>query len=523
MKDTKNNWLIFFKRNGLLIILLFLLAFPLFFQLGKAPLRMWDESRLAINAYEMYHDGDILVTHYGGEPDMWNTKPPLMIWMQVLSMKIFGVNEFAVRFPSALAGLFLLALLMTFFARFFTQRLIFTIMAFILISSQGFVGHHVTRTGDYDSLLILFTTLFTLCYFFFLETNRRRYLYMTFLFLTLAVLTKSIVGLIFLPGLFFFTLISGKLRQVLTNRHFYFGLLAFLGIILLYYLLRENRTPGFLEAVLSNELGGRYLQVKESHHHKFLFYYYDLYTQFASWLIFVPAGMFIGMVYPDQKIKRLSQFLIILAGIFFLVISSAYTKLAWYDAPIMPFIAFFAALPVYFIYTHVEAIIDIPEKFYKLKTYAPSFVLILILAMPYLKILNYFEHTREQEENAVYYEASEYLKKAIKENNTDLDNSLLVYNAHTLAHIQFYINLLREKGIDITLTNYPDKLMGYSSVIVFNPSYQQFIRDHYLYRISERWGTLVHYELVKRKPVALPPLPELKEDYGYIRIYDTGI
>ena len=35
-------------------------------------------------------------------------KPPLFIWMQALSMKMFGVNEFAARFPNAICGIFTL-------------------------------------------------------------------------------------------------------------------------------------------------------------------------------------------------------------------------------------------------------------------------------------------------------------------------------------------------------------------------------------------------------------------------------
>ena len=94
------------KKFGPAIIILILASVPLFKDLGKDSLRMWDESRLAINAYEMYYNHQWLTTYFGGQPDLWNTKPPLMIWMQVISMKIFGINEFALRFPSALAAYF---------------------------------------------------------------------------------------------------------------------------------------------------------------------------------------------------------------------------------------------------------------------------------------------------------------------------------------------------------------------------------------------------------------------------------
>ena len=169
MKDITLNMKKFVNQHGLTILLLIIMAIPLFYKLGNDPIRMWDESRLSINAYEMHTEGNWIVTRYGGKPDMWNTKPPVMIWLQAVSMKLFGANELAVRLPSALAGIITMLMLMVFAGGYFNKKVLFIIAAFILITSPGYVGHHVTRTGDYDALLVLFTTLFNLCFFIFLE------------------------------------------------------------------------------------------------------------------------------------------------------------------------------------------------------------------------------------------------------------------------------------------------------------------------------------------------------------------
>src|SRR6201997_2695664 len=71
--------------------------------LGSVHLFDWDEINFAECAREM------LVTHNYGRVQLnfkpfWE-KPPLFIWLQVLSMKIFGVNEFAARFPDAICGI----------------------------------------------------------------------------------------------------------------------------------------------------------------------------------------------------------------------------------------------------------------------------------------------------------------------------------------------------------------------------------------------------------------------------------
>ena len=123
------------------------LYMPIFGHLDTLPLRIWDESRLAINAYEMLNDKNHLVTHFEGKPDMWNTKPPFMIWCQVFCMKLLGVNELAVRLPSAIAA-FLTCLVLLFFSQWYLKSFWFGFIAvFILISAQGFISLHGTRTG----------------------------------------------------------------------------------------------------------------------------------------------------------------------------------------------------------------------------------------------------------------------------------------------------------------------------------------------------------------------------------------
>ena len=88
-------------------LLAILLYFPIFGHLDTLVLRQYDESRLAINAFEMFKDGNFLVTHFEGNPDMWNTKPPMMIWLQVFFINLIGLGELALRLPSAFAAFFL--------------------------------------------------------------------------------------------------------------------------------------------------------------------------------------------------------------------------------------------------------------------------------------------------------------------------------------------------------------------------------------------------------------------------------
>ncbi|WNJ16830.1 glycosyltransferase family 39 protein [Pontibacter sp. G13] len=105
MKGSSNIW-----QDLVAIVFIGLIGFGLF--LGAAPLFDWDEINFAESAREMLVTGNFFQVQINYQP-FWE-KPPLFFWMQALSMKVFGVNEFAARFPNALVGVVtLLALYFT--------------------------------------------------------------------------------------------------------------------------------------------------------------------------------------------------------------------------------------------------------------------------------------------------------------------------------------------------------------------------------------------------------------------------
>lgn len=77
--------------------------------LGHVHLFDWDEVNFAECAREMLVTKNYLRVQVDFQP-FWE-KPPLFIWMQALSMLVFGVNEFAARFPNALMGILTLCTL----------------------------------------------------------------------------------------------------------------------------------------------------------------------------------------------------------------------------------------------------------------------------------------------------------------------------------------------------------------------------------------------------------------------------
>jgi 4-amino-4-deoxy-L-arabinose transferase-like glycosyltransferase len=76
------------------------------YDLGGVALVDPDEPRYAESSRQMIERADYIVPYFNGE--MRLHKPPLFYWGQVLAFRLFGVGEFAARFPSALAYLALL-------------------------------------------------------------------------------------------------------------------------------------------------------------------------------------------------------------------------------------------------------------------------------------------------------------------------------------------------------------------------------------------------------------------------------
>lgn len=328
---------------GFLLVAL-IAAIPLFGHLEELPLQRWDESRLALAAFEMLQHKNWFVTTFNWQIDLIAMKPPLQIWLIAASIKIFGANELAVRLPAALAALATCFYLYWFLAAKLQKPLAGIIAPAILVVSAAYVRIHGVRTGDYDGLLTLLTTIFLFNYYLYLDRHNSKNLLYSIIALMLACFTKGVAALMFMPGVFLFTLLSGQLLTVLKEKKFYIGLLIFIIIIPGYYLLREKLAPGSWKGVVENELGGRFLKTLEFHKQPWDFYIrYILDTGFV-WTYLAIAGM-LTMFSADSKTENLFRSFISVSLVgYLIVISCAGTKLDWYTMPLYPLLCVLAAL-----------------------------------------------------------------------------------------------------------------------------------------------------------------------------------
>lgn len=127
------------SKDKLILGLILILATTLrFYQLGQNPPSLdWDETAHGYNAYSILKTGR---DEYGYKFPLYfrsfdDYKPPIYTYLVVPSVAVFGLNDFAVRFPSATLGV--IAVLFTYLMVYelFKKRQIALLAAFFLAIS----------------------------------------------------------------------------------------------------------------------------------------------------------------------------------------------------------------------------------------------------------------------------------------------------------------------------------------------------------------------------------------------------
>ncbi len=143
------------------IAILTLAAFNLGYRLDSEVVTEWDESLYAHAAWEMFQGGSWIGTTLFGVLDYSILKPPLSIWLIVLSFKALGTSLLALRLPSAIAAWLTVLALQEWSRRTF-GRATALFASLVLATSFGFLYVHSGRSGNPDAvftLLILLTVI----------------------------------------------------------------------------------------------------------------------------------------------------------------------------------------------------------------------------------------------------------------------------------------------------------------------------------------------------------------------------
>lgn len=212
-------------RNAILFFLG--LSSVFFIGLGKVHLFDWDEINFAESAREMITTGDYLRVRINYEP-FWE-KPPLFFWLQVLSMYLFGIGEYAARFPNALFGLIYLITIYLIGRKHFSAKFGFT---WAILFFGSLLPHIYFKSGIIDPTFNYF--IFLSIYFMIRvvgnDVNSNRLAIYSGIFSGLSVLTKGPVGFLLLGLTLLIYLIIKRFKNFPSFKAI---LLFFFGFILL--------------------------------------------------------------------------------------------------------------------------------------------------------------------------------------------------------------------------------------------------------------------------------------------------
>jgi len=342
------------------LCVLAILAFStiFFINIGNGHLSAADEQTYSQWAFHMVKTGDYLTPWaFGGI--FFAGKPPLSIWLMSLAYQVFGVNNFASRFFSAVFGTLSLVLIFYLGKKLYNGYVGF-LSALVLGTLTTF--YEFARLAMTDVPLVFFV-LGSIYFFVLSEKSEKttRYAALSGLFFGLALMTKQIEALLILLIIFAYLIATRKSIRFLFTKHF----TLFWGIGLLVFspwLIYMNARFGsqfwywyFVYDDITRTVG-----TVESHVGSYLYYFsYLANNENLLWVILLPFSA--GLCAFNAVIKRLKGDTMILLWmtIVLLVFTLAQTKLFWYILPAFP--AFAIAISS-FLYQLSKKIFQLSKK-----------------------------------------------------------------------------------------------------------------------------------------------------------------
>ncbi len=221
--------------------------------LGGVHLFDWDEVNFAEISREMIVLKNYLRV-YIDYTAFWE-KPPFFFWLQVFAMKLFGISDFAARFPNAICGILTLIVLFNIGKKLYNTR-------FGIIWAGAYFGSVLPflyfKSGIIDPWFNLF--IFLGLYFFILFTwkknsqegivlSNNKWVYLIFagLLVGLGVLTKGPVAYLIASFTFAVYWVIKKCRLYISPFHFIvFTFFAAFFMLAWYAIEYANNGPWFI-------------------------------------------------------------------------------------------------------------------------------------------------------------------------------------------------------------------------------------------------------------------------------------
>ncbi|GAA0564815.1 ArnT family glycosyltransferase [Chitinophaga japonensis] len=340
------------NKTTTIILLVAVAAFLFIPFLGRVHLFDWDEINFAECSREMIKLDDYSRIYVNFKP-FWE-KPPMFFWMQTVAMKMFGVNEFAARFPNAICGIVTLLVLFLCGRRIYDNR--FGVLWALAYAGSLFPNMYF-KSGLIDPWFNLF--IFLSLYFFILYHWKRNgydkeglgkkplyYAVWAGIFMGLAVLTKGQVALMIFLLVLGVYLVYNRFKVYFGWGHAVVFLLVAAGVTFTWYGYETIKNgPWFITEFLRYQY--RLFTTHDAGQKGFPGYHFVviLFGCFPASLFAIPAFFKMPFTHRyDRDFKRWMVLLFWVVTILFTIVQSRiihYSSMAWFPVTFLAAYTFY--------------------------------------------------------------------------------------------------------------------------------------------------------------------------------------
>lgn len=470
----------FYKKNEYKRVLYLIVILGLILRLYGATdlfLHEWDERYHALVAKNLtshpfvptLYDKPVLNYNYKdwSGNHIWLHKPPMSLWLLAFSMKIFGINEIALRLPSII-----LSTIVTFFI-FFIGRSVFNekvgILACFFWAINGFLislaGGKIA-VDHVDTIFIFFIAFGIFLSFYYL--NRRSVLVLLSVGTVtgLAVLTKWLTGLLIIPIFFILLLSKDKFKNALFKI-----LAAFVVALIIFLPWQLYISKAFpQEAAWEHSFNNRHIFEAIEGRSGTVFFHLARMPRYFGELIYLPLIFFFYQLKKrkyDPKMLAVSVWFI-LPYLFFSLVATKCANYVMISSP-----AVFLIL-AYFCWYLIDNL-----SLFKYKKLIIALIILLML-LPVRYSLERMKPFKNYDKNPDWAKELRTLNNRIEDRNSVLFNVkkpieamfYASFTAYSFMPTQRQIRRVHEKGYKVVILKGDSQLPAYikndKSVIIVN-------------------------------------------------------
>lgn len=307
------------KKNTLLILIIITLfgGFLRFYKVDKNPTSLTgDEISFGYAAYSILETGrdesgrflPLVIESIG------DYKNPLPAYLMVLSFKIFGVSDFAIRFQNALFGT-LFVFFFFFFLKYLTGKDNFALLGSLFLSISPW-NIFYSRFA-YEPLIASFFSMLGIWFFMkMLDDRKLRFSFLSALFMVLTMYT-GFAQRLFIP-IFVFAISVFKIKDLLKSKKqtsLFILTFLFLSLPLVYVSLFQGASTRFKMVFIANDINYvryvifGYLNGLIDYIYLFFFWIKRYLDYLQPFFIFsnalqmvLPSNMGLGLLYPFEAL-----------------------------------------------------------------------------------------------------------------------------------------------------------------------------------------------------------------------------